>query len=103
MNLAGVVRGDAVVLAVVDQNIGIRDAGRRAVQIVDRRSPVGRTTPVVTVEPGVDLREIHGLGIDVFRTLDCVFGGTPAPVYNSQESAPDPRCLLSWKFTNVVL
>ena len=43
MNLlpAGVVRGDAVVLAVVDQNIGIRDAGRRAVQIVDRRGPVG--------------------------------------------------------------
>ncbi len=28
---------------------------------------------------------------------------TPAPVYNSQESAPDPRRLLSWKFTNVVL
>jgi hypothetical protein len=31
MNLAGVVRGHAVVLAVVEQNIGIRDAGRRAV------------------------------------------------------------------------
>ena len=27
---------------------------------------------------------------------------TPALVNNSQESAPDPRCLLSWKFTNVV-
>ena len=40
MNLAGVVQHDAVVLAVVDQNIGIRDAGRRAVQIVDRRGPV---------------------------------------------------------------
>jgi hypothetical protein len=37
MNLAGVVRGDAVVLAVVEQNIGIRDAGRRSVQIVDRQ------------------------------------------------------------------
>src|SRR5205085_10708487 len=75
LDLAGVVRGDAVVLAVVDQHIGIRYAGRRAVQIVDRRGPVGRTTPVVTVEPGVDGREIHGLGIDVFRTLDGVFGG----------------------------
>src|SRR5439155_26639495 len=72
---AGVVWGDAVVRGVVDQNIGIRAAGRRAVQGVARRGPVGRTTPVVTVEPGVDLREIHGLGIDVFRTLDCVFGG----------------------------
>src|SRR6185369_15732267 len=48
---AGVVRGDAVVLAVMDQHIGIRDAGGRAVQIVDRRGPVGRSTPVVAVEP----------------------------------------------------
>src|SRR4029079_12156858 len=47
LDLARVVGGDAVVLAVVEQNIGIRDAGRRAVQIVDRRGPVGRTTPVV--------------------------------------------------------
>ena len=77
MNLAGVVRGDAVVLAVVDQNIGIRDAGRRAVQIVDRRGPVGRTPPVVTIKPGVDFRKVHGLGIDELRTLDGVFGGNP--------------------------
>src|SRR4029434_5327418 len=75
LDLAGVVRGDAIVLAVVDQNIGVRDAGRRSVQIVDRRGLVGRTTPVIAVEPGIDLREIHGLGIDVFRTLDGVFGG----------------------------
>src|SRR6185369_15606761 len=60
LDLAGVVRGDAIVLAVVDQNIGVRNAGRRSVDIVDRRGPIGRTTPVVTVKPGVDLREIHG-------------------------------------------
>ena len=77
MNLAGVVRGDAVVLAVVDQNIGVRDAGRRAVQIVDRQGPVGHSTPVVTIEPGVDFRKVHGLGIDELRTLDGVFGGNP--------------------------
>src|SRR4029453_17619429 len=69
MHLAGVVRGDAVVLAVVDQDIGVRDAGRRAVQIVDRQSPVGGTAPVVTIEPGVDFRKVHGLGIDELRTF----------------------------------
>src|SRR5690606_22588720 len=58
---AGVVRGDAVVLAVVDQHIGIGNAGRRTVQVVDGRGPVGHAIAVVAVEPGVDPREIHRL------------------------------------------
>ncbi|MND03769.1 hypothetical protein D3C83_237480 [compost metagenome] len=44
---------------------------------MDRRGPVGRTTPVVTIEPQVDFRKEHGLGVDELRTLDGVFGGNP--------------------------
>jgi len=44
-----------------------------------------------------------GLALMYFALLTVFSVVTPAPVYNSQESAPDPRCLLSWKFTNVVL
>ncbi len=71
----------------VQQDIGVGNARRRTVQIVDRQGPVGRTTPVVIVEPGIDLREIHGLGIDVFRTLDGVFSSDP----RAREQQPGER------------
>src|SRR5690606_11769275 len=61
MDRAAVVDGDAVVLAVMEQDVGGTHAGRGAVQIVDRQRAVGHATPVVIVEPGVDVREIHGL------------------------------------------
>src|SRR5690606_24959635 len=69
MDLAGVVDRDAIVLPVVEQDVGVTLAGRRAVQVVDRQRAIGHTTPVVVVEPGVDVREIHGLGVDVLRAL----------------------------------
>ena len=37
---SGPIRGDAVVLAVVEQDVGVGDAGGRAIQIVDRQGPV---------------------------------------------------------------
>ena len=57
MDLAAVVGDDAVVLAVVEQDVGIGDAGHRTVQVVDGQGPVGVATPVVVIEPGIDISE----------------------------------------------
>src|SRR5690606_30296024 len=75
LDLAAGVRGDAVVLAVVQKDVGVTHAGRRAVQVVDGQSLPGSTAPVVVVEPGVDVREVHLLRVDVLRALDGVLGG----------------------------
>ena len=77
MDLAAVVGDDAVVLAVVDHDVGIGDAGGRTVQVVDRRGPIGRAAPVVVVESGIDVGEIDRLGVDVFRARDRAFGADP--------------------------
>src|SRR5690606_18349058 len=75
LHLAGGIGGDAVVLAVVEQDVGVTHAGGRAVQVVDGQALVGTGTAVVVVEPPVDVREVHRLGIDVLRALDGVLGG----------------------------
>ena len=72
LDLAAVIRRGAVELAVVQQDIGVSDAGRGAVEVVDRQGAVRRSTPVVVVESLVVLREMHRLGIDVLRRLDGV-------------------------------
>src|SRR5690606_38119943 len=72
---ATVVRGDAVVLAVVDQDVGIRNAGHGTVEVMDRRRPVRHATAVVVVEAGIDVREVHRLGIDEGRTTYRAFSG----------------------------
>src|SRR5207302_590558 len=77
MNRTAVVSDDAVVLAVVEHDVGIGDAGRRTVQVVDGQGPVAHATPVVVIEPGIDFREIHGLGIDEFRAADGASGTDP--------------------------
>src|SRR5688572_17863936 len=59
MNVAGVVRGDVVVLAVVNQDIGIRLAADRAVQVLEARGPPRHTTPVVIIKSAVDFRKMH--------------------------------------------
>ncbi len=77
MNLTAVVSDDAVVLAVVEHDVGIGDAGHRTVQVVDRQGPVAHATPVVVIESGIDFRKIHRLGIDEFRTADGASGTDP--------------------------
>ena len=74
MNLTGVVSGDAVVLAVVDQDVGVRLATHRAVEVVDCGGPIRHATAVVVIEAGIDVRKIHWFGIDEFRTSDGAFG-----------------------------
>src|SRR5678816_3949529 len=74
LDLAGVVSDDAVVLAVVEHDVGIGDAGHRTVQVVDGQGPVAHATPVVVIESGIDSRKIHRLGIDEFRTADGASG-----------------------------
>src|SRR5687767_10631529 len=101
MNLAGVVRGDAVVLAVMDQNIGVGDAGRRPVQIVDGHGPVANTTWVVTIKPGFNLRKVPGLGFDVLRTWTVFFGSTPGAVNQQQENRSDSALFVVLEFTKV--
>ena len=102
LDLAGVVSDDAVVLAVVEHDVGIGDAGHRTVQVVDRQGPVADATPVVIIESGIDFRKIHRLGIDEFRTADGASGTDP----RAREQQPGKRSRfrrsLSWKFTNVV-
>jgi len=68
MNLTGVVGGDAVVLAVVDQDVGVRLATHRAVEVVDCCSAIRHAAAVVVIEAGIDVGKIHRLGIDEFRT-----------------------------------
>ncbi len=75
LNFAGFfISGDAVVFTIMDQDEGVTHATHRAVQIVDHCVPVGNTTPVVIIESGIDVREIHRLRINEFRTLDGAFG-----------------------------
>ena len=65
-----VVGDDAVVLAVVEHDVGIGDAGHRTVQVVDRQGPVGRATPVVVVEPGYRIcGKYTGLALTNFAPL----------------------------------
>ena len=77
MNLTGVVGDDAVILAVVEHDVGIWDAGHRAVQVVDRQGPIGVAAAVIIIEPGIVCREINRLGVDEFRSLDSAVGTEP--------------------------
>ena len=91
LDLAGVVSDDAVVLAVVEHDVGIGDAGHRTVQVVDGQGPVAHATPVVVIESGIDFRKIHRLGIDEFRTADGASGTDP----RAREQQPGKRSRFS--------
>src|SRR5262249_2194089 len=91
MNRTAVVSDDAVVLAVVEHDVGIADAGHRTVQVVDGQGPVAHATPVVVIESGIDFRKIHRLGIDEFCTADAASGTDP----RAREQQPGKRSRFS--------
>jgi hypothetical protein len=74
-----VVDGDAVVDAVVDENVGIGTGAERAVPVVVRRGPIGRTASIIAGPLGIarHRREIHRLGVDEFHALEGVIGTDP--------------------------
>src|SRR5687767_13242544 len=87
LDLAGAVSDDAVVLAVVEHDVGIADARHRTVQVVDGQGPVAHATTVVVIESGIDFRKIYRLGIDEFRTADRASGTDP----RAREQQPGKR------------
>src|SRR4029450_3418763 len=70
---------DAVVDAVVDENVGIGTTAERAVLVAVRRGLIGRTASIVAGPLAVvrHRREIHRLGIDEFQALEGVIGADP--------------------------
>src|SRR5690606_7114721 len=74
MDFTGVVRDDAVILAVMEQDLGIGDAGHRPVQVPERQGPICVAAAVIIIEPRIEFREIDRLGVDEFRTLDRASG-----------------------------
>src|SRR5688572_8607252 len=73
------VDGDAVVDAVVDENVGIGTTAERAVLVSVRRGLIGRTASIVAGPLAVvrHRREIHRLGVDEFQALEGVIGADP--------------------------
>src|SRR5262249_42707922 len=65
---------NAVVWAVVEENVGVGHTTDRAVLVVDRRGLPGHTVQIVVAPLALHRREIHRLGVDEFRALDGVFG-----------------------------
>src|SRR5688572_18403114 len=80
LDLTGLCVGcDAVVDAVVDENVGIGASAERTVLVADRRGLVGLAVAIVVGPPGVALhrREVHRLGVLEFHLLDGVVGADP--------------------------
>ena len=102
MNRTAVVRDDAVVLAVVEHDVGIRGCrSPNRIQVVDGQGPVARHQLSLSNLESI-FRKIHRLGIDEFRTADGASGTNPRA--REQQKGQRSRFLrsLSWKFTNVV-
>src|SRR4029434_5309053 len=68
---------DAVVDAVVDENVGIGTTAERAVLVAVRRGPIGRTASNIASPLTLHRREIHRLGVDEFHALEGVIGAAP--------------------------
>ena len=88
MNHTAVVRGDAVVLAIVQQDMRIWDSGHRTVQVAERQGPICVAAAVIVIEPGIEFREIDRLGVDEFRAAD---GATPRRPSRSPPLTGRPR------------
>ena len=64
LDLAGLfVVGDSV----VDDDVGIGNAADRAVQVMDRRAPLGGAAAEIGRPAALDRREIDRLGVDEFQ------------------------------------
>src|SRR5687768_14732428 len=70
---------DAVVDAVVDENVGIGTTAERAVLVAERRGLIRRTASIIAGPRAVVLhrREIYRLGVDEFQALEGVIGADP--------------------------
>src|SRR5690606_28174041 len=72
------VESDAdVVDAVVDEDVGIRDAAHRAVLVVNHGGLPSHAVPIVVAPLALHRREVHRLRVDELRTLDGVLGADP--------------------------
>src|SRR5215475_6619758 len=77
---------DAVVGAVVEENVGVGHTAHRAVLVVDHRGLPGHTIQIVVVLLTLHRWEIHWFGVDEFRVLDGVFGtDTGARIHQVRE------------------
>src|SRR5690606_11231869 len=68
VDVAAVVGGNRVVLAVVEQDVGVGLAAHRAVKIVDRQRAPCTAAAVVVVEAPVVFREMYGFRIHEGQT-----------------------------------
>src|SRR6266478_4103127 len=68
---------DAVVDAVIDENVGIGTTAERAVLVADHRGLIGRTASIIVAPLTLHRREIHRLGVGEFHALDGVVGADP--------------------------
>src|SRR5690606_30998085 len=55
-------------------DVGIRTAGERAVDVLDRGGPPARTAEIIVAPFALHLREMHRLGIDEFHAFHGVIG-----------------------------
>src|SRR5690606_23461877 len=62
---------------VVDDDVGIGDTADRAVEVVDRRTRIGRAVPEIVSPLALSSREVHRLRVDEFRALDGVLDAHP--------------------------
>src|SRR5580704_9448427 len=68
---------DAVVDAVIDENVGIGTTTERAVLVANHRGLIGRTTEIIAAPLPLHRWEIHRLGVDEFHVVDGVVGADP--------------------------
>src|SRR6185503_7961202 len=68
---------DAVVDAVVDEDVGIGDTADRAVLVSDHRGLIGRAASIIVAPLTLHRREIHRLCVDEFHALGGVVGADP--------------------------
>src|SRR5690606_16121696 len=96
LDLAGFFVGrDAVVHAVVDEDVGIGAAAERAVEIPDHRGLPGNAAPVVVAPLALHRREIHGLRVDELHALDGVVGADgEARIHQVRERARLPSSVV---------
>src|SRR5262249_51089812 len=69
---------DAVVDAVIDENVGIGTTAERAVLVADHRGLIGRTASIIVAPLTLHRREIHPLCFDGFYLFDGGVGTDPA-------------------------